>query len=48
MSAPAQGVAKGGYSTSKAELRAMRDPLARITWEKWIAEGKARLIEDEA
>lgn len=32
---------------SQQELNAMRDPLARMIWEKWIAEGKAKLEEPE-
>ncbi len=31
----------------QAELNCMRDPIARMLWEKWIAEGSATLIEEE-
>ena len=34
-------------SISRAELRAMRDPIARMVWESWIAREEATLTEDE-
>ena len=34
-------------SISRAELRAMRDPIARMVWESWIAREEATLTEEE-
>jgi hypothetical protein len=30
---------------SRDELKAMRDPIARLVWEHWIATGEATLEE---
>lgn len=32
---------------SQETLDHIPDPIARLVWEKWIAEGKARLIPSE-